>query len=319
VRRHLCGVLDNDDKKGAMGIPICPKVLVEQRRKYIQIEDAAQQKKKKQKTHSESSATSRFGSSSPHGTSATSRNRRTIRDFLSVTGRDDVDGNIVRFLCACDVPFNVLHSPCWHDMIKAINEALKGYKIPNYNKARTMLLEREKVKTQRALTCFTNERVDCGVSIVSDGWTNIRNQHLINVLGVSVSGAVFITCHDLLLQSIKDVCPNNVVQVITYNARNCKVAGKIIEHTHPHIFWFGCLVHILNLLMHDIMKHKKCGWINELYKRGKRLIKFITWHTRVNYLYGTCSKLQLLKLAKKKISKLLPHLQAVREVETSFN
>ena len=120
---------------------------------------------------------------------------------------------------------------------------------PPTEKARTMLLEREKAKVQRALTRFTNEWVDSGVSIVSDGWTNIRNQHLINVLGASSSGAVFITCHDsssitasaqnitdLLLKSIKDVGLSNVVQVITDNAANCKAAGKVTERTHPHIF-----------------------------------------------------------------------------------
>jgi hypothetical protein len=50
--------------------------------------------------------------------------------------------------------------------------------------------------------------------------------------------------------------------------------------------------------MHDIVKHKKCGWINDLYKRGKKLIKFVTCHTRVKYFYGTYSRLQLLKIAK---------------------
>ena len=55
--------------------------------------------------------------------------------------------------------------------------------------------------------------------------------------------------------------------------------------------------------MHDIVKHKECGWINELYKRGKQLIKFMTGHTRVNY-YGTYSKLQLFKLAKTRNKKL---------------
>ena len=107
-------------------------------------------------------------------------------------------------------------------MVKAINEAPKGYKSPNYEKARAMLLEREKGKVQVALTHFTNEWVDSGVSIVSDGRTNIRNQHLINFLGVFASGVVFITCHDssvsatsqniadLLLQSIKDVGPSKV-------------------------------------------------------------------------------------------------------------
>ena len=124
VRKHLCGVMDSDEKKGAVGIQICPNISTEQRRKCIQIEEVAQQKSKKQKTQSESSATSRFGISSPHGTSA-NFGGRTIVDFLNVPGRDDVDGKIVRFLCACGVPFNVLHSLCWHDMVKAINEAPK--------------------------------------------------------------------------------------------------------------------------------------------------------------------------------------------------
>jgi len=53
----------------------------------------------------------------------------------------------------------VLCSPYWHDMFKAINEARTRYKSPNYEKARTMLIEREKEKVQRALTRFTNE---CG-------------------------------------------------------------------------------------------------------------------------------------------------------------
>lgn len=166
MKRHLCGVMESDDKKGAVGIQICPNISAEQKRKYIQIEEVAQQKRKKQKTQSESSATSRFGSSSPHCTSASSVGKRTIGDFLNVAGRDDVDGKIIQFLCACGVPFNVLRSHCWHEMVKAINEALKGYKSPNYQKARTMLLEREKTKVQRALTRFTNEWVDCGVSIV---------------------------------------------------------------------------------------------------------------------------------------------------------
>jgi len=189
-------------------------------------------------------------------------------------------------------------------MVMVVNEAPKGYKSPNYEKARIVLLKREKSKVQKALTHFTNEWVDCGVSIVSNGWTNIKTQHFINVLGVSGSGAVFNTCHDsssisatsqnianLLLQSIANVGLNNVVQVITDNAANYKAAGKVIERTHPHIFWYGCLVHTLNLLTHDIVKHEECRWINELYRKGKQLIKFITGHARVNYFYGTYSKL----------------------------
>jgi hypothetical protein len=94
-----------------------------------------------------------------------------------------------------------------------------------------VLLDREKAKVQRALTRFTDEWSDIGVSVVSDGWKNVRNQHLINVLGVSSSGAMFLATHDsssiiassqnisnLLLKKINDVGPSNVIQVITDNA-----------------------------------------------------------------------------------------------------
>ena len=54
----------------------------------------------------------------------------------------------------------------------------------------------------------------------------------------------------------------------------------------------------LNLLLHDIVKHKDCRWINDLYKQGKNLIKFVIGHAGVNSFYDTYSKLQLLKLAK---------------------
>ena len=54
LRRHLCGVLDSDEKKGSVGVQVCPNISTEQRRKYIQIEMAAQQKHKKQKTQSDS-------------------------------------------------------------------------------------------------------------------------------------------------------------------------------------------------------------------------------------------------------------------------
>ena len=61
--------------------------------------------------------------------------RRTISDFLDEGCRNDVDSKIFRFLYACGVPFNVLRSPYWHEMVSAINDAPKGYKSPGYDKA----------------------------------------------------------------------------------------------------------------------------------------------------------------------------------------
>jgi len=42
-------VLDSDEKKGLVGVQICLNISTEERRKYIQIEMAAQQKKQETK------------------------------------------------------------------------------------------------------------------------------------------------------------------------------------------------------------------------------------------------------------------------------
>jgi hypothetical protein len=44
VRRHLCGVMDSDDRKGGIGITGCSKVSKEKRQKYRKIEEDAQTK-----------------------------------------------------------------------------------------------------------------------------------------------------------------------------------------------------------------------------------------------------------------------------------
>jgi hypothetical protein len=254
VRRHLCGVLNNDDNRGSIGIAICPKITHEQRENYIKIEEATQRMNtKKQKVQPDASSpfssSSVGGRSSPSGSGSGRGSKRTIEDFLDITGREEVDAKVARFFYACGVPFNVLRSPYWHSMVKAINKAPIGYKSLGYEKARTVLLDKEKAKVKRALTRFTDGWADVGVSIVSDGWTNVRNQHLINILGVSSTSAVFLGVHDsssvmassqniadILLKTIDEVGPTNVIQVITDNAANCKGAGKIIERKYTHIF-----------------------------------------------------------------------------------
>jgi hypothetical protein len=146
-----------------------------------------------------------------------------------------VDAKVYRFLYACCIPFNVLRSPYWHEMVQAINGAPKGYRSPGYDKARTVGLDRERAKIQGALGKFTNEWNLNGVSIVFDGWTNVKGKPLINILVVSKSGAIFLSTHDYsdryktginiadaLLKTIQEIGPYNVIQVITDNVANCK-------------------------------------------------------------------------------------------------
>jgi hypothetical protein len=91
VRRHLCGVMESDDNKRAIGISILPKESKEERQKYIKIEEVTHKKK------IQSNASSRFGGNTspcPRG-SGTFGSRRTIANFLDIGGRDEVDAKVV--------------------------------------------------------------------------------------------------------------------------------------------------------------------------------------------------------------------------------
>jgi hypothetical protein len=43
---------------------------------------------------------------------------------------------------------------------------------------------------------FTNDGTKNGVSIVFDGWANVKGKSLINVLGVPTTDAIFLSAHD---------------------------------------------------------------------------------------------------------------------------
>ena len=76
-----------------------------------------------------------------------------------------------------------------------------------------------------------------GVSIVCDGWTDTQRRPIVNFMVATVSGPMFlkaINCEgeykdklfiaNKVKETIQEVGPNNVVQVITDNAPVCKSA-----------------------------------------------------------------------------------------------
>jgi hypothetical protein len=162
-------------------------------------EEATQNKSKRLKVERESTQrmfTSRSASLHASAFLPSSSERKTLSYFLDEGCRDDVDAIFFRFLYACGIPFNVLRSPYWHEMLQVINGAPKGYRSPEYDKARTLGLDRERDKIQGALGKFTNDWNRHRVSIVSDGWKNVKGRPLMNILGVFASGAVFLSTHD---------------------------------------------------------------------------------------------------------------------------
>ncbi|KAL4579421.1 hypothetical protein LXL04_015567 [Taraxacum kok-saghyz] len=154
-----------------------------------------------------------------------------------------VDSKIERGLCANGIPFNVLRNPQFIKMVSAINKA------------------------------------PAGVSIVSEGWTNVKHKPLINVLVVNSRGAMFMYAKDFVgvekigvaiarLGAIDTIGPSNVLQVVTDNATNCKAAGKEIEKDLANEF---------------------C-WLTNTYRRGKTIVKYFLNHNQALTIFRDNSK-----------------------------
>ncbi|XP_077217989.1 uncharacterized protein LOC143852490 [Tasmannia lanceolata] len=195
---------------------------------------------------------------------------------FKIQEREEVDYKVVRFLTANGIPFNVLRSPYWEEMVSAISQ-VSGYKAPSSEKARTTLLDNE------------NERV-----------------RKLEKSGKNIS--------EFLLTAIESIGPSNVVQVITDNAANCKAAGHAVEKAYKHIFWSPCMVHTLNLILKDLAR--EFIWMKEIYVVGKDIVKYVTNHSQALAIFRSHSKLELLKVAKIRFAShyiTLKRLLVVRE------
>ena len=62
-----------------------------------------------------------------------------------------MDNRVARAIYACGLAFNVVRSPYWQDMLKAVNEDPRGYKGPKFEKVCTTLLQKEKLILEKIL------------------------------------------------------------------------------------------------------------------------------------------------------------------------
>ena len=144
--------------------------------------------------------------------------------------------------------------------------ACPGYTPPSSKKLRTRLLD----KTLKGLDEEMKILVEKApvVSIVSDGWSNIRNDHLVNfvvtipnckpILYKAIETTEISQTGEAIYQELKKVIqeigPEKVCSVVTDNASNMQAAWNLIEKEYPFMFANGCAAHVLNLLVKDILQ-----------------------------------------------------------------
>ncbi|PWA47987.1 hypothetical protein CTI12_AA495150 [Artemisia annua] len=169
--------------------------------------------------------------------SGSSSSKKPIEQVISSMEIHTVDLKIMWGLCANGIPFNVLHNPQFHEMVSAINKAPPGYKAPWREKARTVLLDECLRDVEKYSSSIKDTLFKQGVSIVADGWSNVKHEPLINVLAVNSHGATFMYAKDFsgvektgqaisnyLLGATEKIGPSHVLQIV--NPTTQKIARR---------------------------------------------------------------------------------------------
>ncbi|KAG6520646.1 hypothetical protein ZIOFF_017705 [Zingiber officinale] len=295
VKAHLL------KQKGA-GIAGCTAVTMDQMKRMQQLIDDAELRKKNSKQKEvplpSSSASSNMALKSSFCTSGILQNDDPTKKRKGPLGPleksfnlnviDELHSEIAKLFYTGGLSFNIARNPHYVRAFSlATQRTIPGYLPPGYNLLRTSLLQKEKAHIGKLLEPTKAAWKQKGVSICSDGWSDVQRRPLINIMAVCESGPMFlkaINCEGeykdkafiskLLINTINEVGHQNVVQVVTDNAPVCKAVGLLVEAKYPHIFWTPCVVHTLNLALKNIcaptdsLQNKEafdeCKWIAEM-------------------------------------------------------
>ncbi|CAH1453656.1 unnamed protein product [Lactuca virosa] len=177
-----------------------------------------------------------------------------------------------------------------------------------------------------------------GVTIVSDGWSDPTRKPLINFMATSGNGPLFlkaVNCFgevkdrffiaELMKEVINEIGHENIVQIITDNAANCKAAGEIIESQFPHIYWTPCVVHTLNLALKNIcsprnvetndLTYEQCSWIKEVHEEVFAIKNLIMNHNMRLSIFTKFTPLRLLSVADTRFASIIVMLKRLKLIK----
>lgn len=209
-----------------------------------------------------------------------------IEDGFAEADRRDLDILWAKFFYEANVPFAVARNPIFQEAVMKTASFRKPYVPPSYHDIRTKLLGQVKRDLEGKLDSRLKESLrKFGGTLAMDGWSSVSSRPLVNAMLVTPAGELFLGAVDttgkektamymasIMVKFIKQVGPENVVQVCTDNASVMINASRLVVEDYPHIFIQGCATHAMDLLLED---WGKASWVKETLEKAKGLVKFI--------------------------------------------
>lgn len=221
--------------------------------------------------------------------------------------RKNVCLDIGRFFFENGLPFNIINSPSFTNMIRSVGDYGRGLKPPTSYELKTWILTEEVNTTKKMVEDVKKTWPSTGVTIMSDGWTDIKGRSLINFLVNNPEGTVFLKCVDasdkikdanllfkLLDEVVEEVGEEYVVQVVTDNASNYKKAGELLMEKRPHLYWAPCSAHCIDLILESLYELPQ---LSRAVFKAKKIANYIYNHGYVLALMRSLTKRELVRPA----------------------
>ncbi|KAK1568627.1 hypothetical protein Q3G72_026912 [Acer saccharum] len=179
--------------------------------------------------------------------------------------RENTCLDMAEFFYENGLAFNVASSPSFVKMLRLAGSYERGLKPPTAHELSTSLLSKVEGNTQAIVEEVKKTWSKTGVSIMSDGWKDIKGKQLINFLVNNPHGTVLLKSIDasdvikdatllfnLLDSVVEEVVENLVVQVVTDNASNYKKAGEMLMQKRTRLWWTPCVTHCIDLMLEKV-------------------------------------------------------------------
>ena len=165
-----------------------------------------------------------------------------------------------------NISFNVVRHPAFVNAVReTARPQMPTYKPPSYNAIHTTLLAAKKKNLDKEVKeKLGNSIHKYGVTLCCDGWDNVQNWLLLNMVQCGTKGDIFLDTIDTtgnhkdhtyvatqILSFVQKVGADNVAQICTNNARVMSLAACDVMRINRHMYVQGCAVHCVDLLLED--------------------------------------------------------------------
>ncbi|KAJ8767768.1 hypothetical protein K2173_020708 [Erythroxylum novogranatense] len=241
VRAHLLGF-------SGLGVKSCPAIDRSQREAFQILEEERLAKKKKKSPRNDKP----------------SKHIQTSQP--SLVTKEDVDDAVARFFYASGLNIDVVNSPYFNEMVKGIGSFGDGYEAPSTDKLYDLFLRKERGRIEKSVSQVRESWPHTGCTILCVGHVDgeLSNFH-IDLFVSSPRGLVFLKAVDVdisddgdqvftaaLCDTIVEVGPSNVLQIISQLGDACKTSESYVLSKFPNIFWSSCTSRSILKMMKEI-------------------------------------------------------------------